>query len=163
MENLQNSTRSSPRNQSHALTYQVLFIMTSKVTLWAYLSLWNKPAAAYNPRNKKKKKTSESAQKQQQMSHYAFQVWNSAKRQVILSLVSYRVSSMGKSCAREKEWFRDIGLFTSFQLSWMRKINFGMSSVCIVQTLEGVDWSAQRIPTAVNFVFLDRSRYFPFK
>jgi hypothetical protein len=27
----------------------------------------------------------------------------------------------------------------------------------------GVAWSAQLIPTAVNFVFLDRSRYFPFK
>jgi hypothetical protein len=27
--------------------------------------------------------------------------------------------------------------------------------------IEGVAWSAQRIPTAVNFCFLDRSRYFP--
>jgi hypothetical protein len=26
--------------------------------------------------------------------------------------------------------------------------------------LKGVAWSAQRIPTAVNFYFLDRSRYF---
>jgi hypothetical protein len=29
--------------------------------------------------------------------------------------------------------------------------------------IEGVAWSAQRIPTAVNFGFLDRSRYFSFK
>jgi hypothetical protein len=29
--------------------------------------------------------------------------------------------------------------------------------------MEGVAWSAQRIPTAVNFGFLDRNRYFPFK
>jgi hypothetical protein len=32
----------------------------------------------------------------------------------------------------------------------------------LVKTLrvEGVTWSAQRIPTAVNFGFLDQSRYF---
>ena len=29
--------------------------------------------------------------------------------------------------------------------------------------IEGVTWSAQRIPTAVNLCFLDRSRYFLFK
>jgi hypothetical protein len=29
--------------------------------------------------------------------------------------------------------------------------------------IEGVAWSAQRIPTAVNLGFLDRSRTFPFK
>jgi hypothetical protein len=29
--------------------------------------------------------------------------------------------------------------------------------------MEGVAWSAQRIPTAVNFGFLDRSRYCPFQ
>jgi hypothetical protein len=29
--------------------------------------------------------------------------------------------------------------------------------------IEGVAWSAQRIATAVNFGFLDRSRYCPFK
>jgi hypothetical protein len=38
-------------------------------------------------------------------------------------------------------------------------------SAKLVPTLavECVAWSAQRIPTAVNFDFLDRSRYFPFK
>jgi hypothetical protein len=29
--------------------------------------------------------------------------------------------------------------------------------------VEGVTWSAQRIPTAVNLGFLDRSRYFFFQ
>jgi hypothetical protein len=29
--------------------------------------------------------------------------------------------------------------------------------------IEGVAWSAQRIPTVVNFDFLDRSRYFFFQ
>jgi hypothetical protein len=29
--------------------------------------------------------------------------------------------------------------------------------------IEGVAWSAQRIPTVVNLGFLDRSRYFSFK
>jgi hypothetical protein len=32
--------------------------------------------------------------------------------------------------------------------------------VCQLLRIEGVAWSAQRIPTAVNFGFLDRSRYF---
>jgi hypothetical protein len=32
-----------------------------------------------------------------------------------------------------------------------------------LQSVLGVTWSAQRIPTAVNFGFLDRSRYFFFQ
>jgi hypothetical protein len=32
-----------------------------------------------------------------------------------------------------------------------------------LKRIEDVAWSAQRIPTAVNLGFLDRSRYFPFK
>jgi hypothetical protein len=38
-------------------------------------------------------------------------------------------------------------------------------SAKLVPTLadRGVAWSAQRIPTVVNFGFLDRSPYFPFK
>jgi hypothetical protein len=35
--------------------------------------------------------------------------------------------------------------------------------VGIVSANLRVAWSAQQIPTAVNFGFLDRSRYFPFK
>jgi hypothetical protein len=30
----------------------------------------------------------------------------------------------------------------------------------VEQRVEGVAWSAQRIPTAINLGFLDRSRYF---
>jgi hypothetical protein len=33
-------------------------------------------------------------------------------------------------------------------------------SQCELLRIEGVAWSAQRIPTAVNLSFLDRSRYF---
>jgi hypothetical protein len=36
-------------------------------------------------------------------------------------------------------------------------------SYCQLQRIEDIAWSAQRIPTAVNFGFLDRSRYFSFK
>jgi hypothetical protein len=31
---------------------------------------------------------------------------------------------------------------------------------CQLLRIEGVAWSAQRIPMAINFGFLDRSRYF---
>jgi hypothetical protein len=31
---------------------------------------------------------------------------------------------------------------------------------CQLLRIEGVAWSAQKIPTAVNFGFLDRGRYF---
>ena len=36
----------------------------------------------------------------------------------------------------------------------------GRRSQCQLLRIEGVTWSAQRVPTAVNLCFLDRSRYF---
>jgi hypothetical protein len=53
--------------------------VASEVALWAYLSLRNGPAAAYNPRIKEPSKP---VQQQQQMSHFALQIGNSEKRQV---------------------------------------------------------------------------------
>jgi hypothetical protein len=42
-------------------------------------------------------------------------------------------------------------------------LRFSAKLVPTLADREGVAWSAQRFPTAVNFGFLDRSRYFPFK
>jgi hypothetical protein len=64
--------------------------------------------------------------------------------------------------------------FVSKNLSNMEKYIKKLNSVAIVRKrtiptersecqllrVEGVVWSAQRIPTAVNLGFLDRSRYF---
>jgi hypothetical protein len=36
-------------------------------------------------------------------------------------------------------------------------------NLCQLLRIEGVAWSAQRIPTVVNLGFLDQSRYFSFK
>jgi hypothetical protein len=61
--------------------------------------------------------------------------------------------------AAGKAW-GEIKQLSKNRVRWRHFVNALCSSQCQLLRIEGVTWSAQQIPTAVNLGFLDRSRYF---
>jgi hypothetical protein len=65
--------------------------------------------------------------------------------------------------AYEKKTIKTILCGLSPQANYTDRATAAVGEVVRLLRVEGVTWSAQRIPTAVNLGFLDRSRYFFFQ